>query len=121
LYDFSTDFPNGYATAYNITTDRNGRLRVVIAWDASPQACQSDGSDCQGIALDGDLDLRLSKFSGGAWQLVCTSASFDSSWELCDVAVNSAEQYKAEVRLISPISSGTYLGIAWNTYDPASE
>lgn len=130
-YEFASAFPypspppfsmpDGFSAPYNILTDINGRLRVVIAWDASPNQCQANGAECQAIALDGDLDLWVSKFSNGTWQAVCNSASNDSSWELCDIPVSAGEVYKAEVRRYTAVKPGTYIGIAWNTYDPSNE
>jgi len=118
---FSTDFPNGRFGPYNITPTINGRLRVVIAWDATAQNCNADGSGCVGVALDGDLDLYVSKWNGSSYVPVCWSTSYDSSWELCDLAVLAGSQYKVEVQKNSTTSSSTYLGIAWNNYDTNAE
>jgi hypothetical protein len=121
-YDFSTDFPNGgFSDPYQISTTTNGRLRVVAAWDATATNCSSNGSGCQGETPNADLDLWVSQWNGSAWVTVCTSASWDSTWELCDIPVSTGESYKAELRKWSTNAPYTYLGIAWNNYDPSSE
>jgi hypothetical protein len=103
-------------------TPQTGRLRVVIAWDATAQQCDPlFAGACQADVLDGDLDLWVSKWTGSGWQQVCTSSSWDSSWELCDIAVGINEQYKAEIFKASANSAGTFVGIAWNNYDPNVE
>ena len=60
--------------------------------------------------------LPVSQYVNGSWQLVCASQTWDSSWELCDIAVNAGEVYKAELT-----RNDTYVGIAWNNYDPNQE
>jgi hypothetical protein len=123
-YDFSSSFPNyGVSDPYNILTSYSGRLRVVITWDASFQSCSQsmDGSGCTTDVLDADLDLWVSKWNGSGWDIVCGSSSWDSSWELCDLAVGAGEQYRASVVLNAANAAGTYIGIAWNNYDPNSE
>ena len=119
--DFSTDFPNGRFGPYNIVIWNSGRLRVVAAWDATAQFCSEDGSQCQGEALDADLDLHVSRWTGSTWVNVCSSASWDSSWELCDIAANPGETYKAELIKASTNATGTCVGVAWNNYDPYQE
>ena len=49
------------------------------------------------------------------------SSTWDSSWEICDIAVSAGEVYKAELVKGSVNAAGTYVGIAWNNYDPSSE
>src|SRR5262245_28969568 len=120
-YDFATDFPNSISAPYNIVTSTTGRLRVVAAWDATAQLCSPNGSGCTGVTLDGDLDLWVSKYVSGSWQLACTSTTYDSSWELCDIAVSAGETYKVELRKYVTNSTGTYVGLAWNNYDPNLE
>jgi hypothetical protein len=123
-YDFTADFTADVSLPYNILTERSGRLRVVIAWDASVGFCDQlhmDGSGCTSDVLDADLDLWVSKWTGSGWQRVCMSYTYDSSWELCDVSVNANEQYKAEIIKNATVATGTYVGIAWNNYDPNSE
>ena len=116
------DFTNDVAAPYkNIVTNSSGRLRVVVAWDATAQACDNNGGDCLNDVLDADIDLRISKSVGSSWQVACSSASYDSSWELCDIPVNSGDVYKVELLKYTTNSAGTYLGIAWNNYDPSQE
>ena len=115
-------FTNGVAAPYNnILTASNSRLRVVVAWDATARSCNDNGGGCQGEVLDADIDLRISKSMGSSWQVVCTSTSYDSSWELCDIPVALGEVYKVELLKYQTNSAGTYLGIAWNNYDPTQE
>ena len=81
-----------------------------------------DGSGCQGDLIDGDLDLWVSKRDlNFNWTVVCTSTTWDGSWELCDIPVTTGDVYKAELRKVSTNSTGTYVGIAWNNYDPNAE
>ena len=121
-YDFSTDFPSNVSAPYNIVTWNAGRLRVVATWDATAQNCdQVDASGCLGDVLDADLDLRISRWTGSSWQAVLSSTSYDSSWEVVDIAVGAGEIYKAELIKYSANSAGTYVGIAWNNYDPNAE
>jgi hypothetical protein len=120
--DFSTDFPSGKFGPYNIATSINGRLRVVAAWDATAQGCDTtNGSGCTGVNIDGDLDLYVMRWTGSSWVPACWSTSYDSSWELCDLAVNAGETYKVELVKSSTNSTGTCLGIAWNNYNPSAE
>jgi hypothetical protein len=83
--------------------------------------CNANGSGCQNDVLDGDLDLRVSKYVNGSWQSLCASTSYDSSWELCDLAVSAGETYKVELIKLVTTAAGTYVGIAWNNYDPNAE
>jgi hypothetical protein len=124
-YTFSTDFTNGLSyDTYNILIANTGRLRVVAAWDGTSSGCSSiDGSGCTGEVLDADLDLAVFKWNAAttSWSMACDSASFDSSWELCDIAVNSGEYYTARLILSSSNATSTYLGIAWQNYLTSSE
>jgi hypothetical protein len=122
-YDFSTDFPNSVSEPYNIVAWNGGRLRVVAAWDATAQGCEyADGSGCTGDTLDGDLDLRVSRWTLSGWTTACISTSYDSAWEICDVAVVEAgDIYKAELIKYTTTASGTYVGIAWNNYSVSAE
>jgi len=121
-YDFSTDFPGGISAPYNIAATISGRLRAVIAWDATASGCSSaDGNGCTGDVIDADLDLHILKYVSGSWQEACGSVTWDSSWELCDIPVNAGDLYEAVIVKNATNASGTYLGIAWSNYDPSSE
>jgi hypothetical protein len=94
------------------------RLRVVIAWDSTASGCTSvPPGDCTGDTLDADLDLYLYK---GA-SLSQFSTSWDSSWEIVDVAVSPGDNYTARLQLNTASSAFTYVGIAWWTYNTANE
>jgi len=124
-FDFATSFPNSGGTTsdpYNIVASQNGRLRVVAAWDATAQPCNPDGSGCQGDVIDGDLDLVVSKRDlNFIWAPVCGSTTWDGTREMCDIPVSTGDVFKAELRKISANAAGTYVGIAWNNYDPNAE
>ncbi len=122
---------NGYSNAYlNFSTDftgsvgnpkwnlqalpYGGHLRVAIAWDGSA-TCGTSGSACSADTLDADLDLRLVDTTTGA--IVCTSSSYDSSWEACDIVPIGGHQYRAELVKYTTTATSTYLGIAWNVYN----
>jgi hypothetical protein len=123
-YNFSTDFTNlPYSNdVYNISTTTSGRLRVALAWDSTATGCSTtDGSNCTGDTIDADLDLVLYKQVSGQWQWVCSSNTYDSSWEVCDVAVGSGETYKAQLALTAAYTASTYVGIAWYNYSLTSE
>jgi hypothetical protein len=90
----------------------NSRMRVVIAWDATG-ACSGAGA-CTGSTLDADLDLVIHDQNTGA--VVCDSSSYDSSWEMCDFAVDCSTTYMAEIDKFATNASNTYLGIAWLAY-----
>jgi hypothetical protein len=121
--NFTTDFTGTASNdVYYISTDSSGRLRVVIAWDSSPTGCSTtNGSGCVGDALDGDLDLILSAYNAGSWTPVCNSSTWDSSWELCDVAVQPNKLYMAQIFKGTTVSTNTYLGIAWDNYSTSNE
>jgi hypothetical protein len=124
FYDFAADFTDGWLSndTYAITATFTGRLRATMAWDASPTGClTTNGAGCLGETLDGDLDLRLDKWNGTDWVPACRSSSYDSSWELCDVAVTSGETYRIQFAKYATAATGTYLGVAWYMYDPATD
>jgi Subtilase family len=113
---FASDFlPGGMSfDSWNIKADSTGRLRVAIAWDGTA-TCDSDASDCTADQLDADLDLKIYG-AGGA--VVCGSTSFDSSWEVCDMAVTAGETFQARIHKASSNASNTYFSIAWFNYVP---
>jgi hypothetical protein len=121
-YNFTTDFQAGGGAlskdAYNIGIVGTGRLRVVMAWDSTATGCSLPNSNCTADTLDGDLDLQIYSSSGG---LRCWSASYDSSWEICDLPVNAGETYSARFRRFATNATGTYVGIAWTNYNPSGE
>ena len=123
LYSFATDFTNNLSNdTYAISASFTGRLRAVIAWDAIASGCSSiDASGCTGDTLEADLDLHLQKWSGTSWTTVCVSSSWDSSWELCDVAVTSGESYRIQMQKFATPATSTYVGVAWYMYDPAND
>jgi len=123
--DFNTDFDA--ATRYStkrweahIPGSGSGRLRVVIAWDASP-TCGSLGETCTRGALDGDIDLYVWKTSSSGFSIppgvpTCTSTSYDSSYEICDFPAVGGENYVIVPKKITSNASNTYFGIAWYYY-----
>jgi hypothetical protein len=129
-YNFSTDFTSGYSNdKFNITIPSNApsgsRLRVVIAWDSTATGSNGGGcmtgaqpADCTVDTLNGDLDLDLFTSTG---TLVTSSSTYDSSWEMVDVAVSAGNQFYAQMQKWVTNEPSTYLGIAWQTYNPANE
>lgn len=128
-----------YARSYNFTGDFDGngvsyhsfamrlpsgtyllpRFRVVIAFDSSNEYCNpTTGGGCYGDALDGDLDLVVTDSNGN---VVCYSASYDSSWEICDFPAVPAVTYTARFAKAATPQPGTYLGIAWQNYSTLAE
>jgi hypothetical protein len=49
------------------------------------------------------------------------STTYDSSWEMVDLAVNAGDNYTARIAKALTNAYGTYLGIAWWTYNPTNE
>jgi hypothetical protein len=94
------------------------RLRVVIAWDSTASNCNWPTSDCTSDTLDADLDLEVRDQNG---TLVGLSDTWDSSWELCDIATTPGSTYAAYVRQWSTNASYTYLGVAWSAYSDSAE
>jgi hypothetical protein len=119
-YAFASDFPSGQESSdvYNITASTAGRLRVVIAWDSSTTGNASNGI-ASGDVPDADIDLLLWNSTTGT--LPCVSSSYDSTWEICDVAVNAGDKFQAQLYLKSNAATYTYLGISWYNYTTASE
>jgi hypothetical protein len=122
---FSTDFDsNGWSTkrwrAF-ITGTAAKRLRVVVAWDGSP-TCDSNGVNCNTAnPLDGDIDLHVWKTSSSTFDTppgdpACSSMSWDSSYEFCDIPVVGGETYVIVPKKLSNNASSTYFGIAWFQY-----
>lgn len=114
--NFTTDFTNGVSNAkWNMQALSWGNhLRVAIAWDGSA-TCSASGLTCSADTLDADLDLTIVDTTTGA--IVCSSSSFDSSWEMCDFMTTANHQYRAEIRKYATTAASTYLGIAWNVYN----
>lgn len=122
--NFATDFDAGNVLkqGYNIYIPgscSSARLRVVIAWDATA-GCNANGESCTGSTIDADLDLQLYPANnipptptGGP---VCTSSTYDSSWEICDVPVVCGQEYIAKIKKYATNAPSTYLGVAWYTY-----
>lgn len=122
--NFTTDFDAGGVSKdqYNIHIPgscSSARLRVVIAWDGTA-GCNANGEACTGSTIDGDLDLQLyptaSYPPSPSGPAVCTSSSYDSSWEICDVPVVCGQDYIAKLKKWSTNAPSTYFGIAWYTY-----
>jgi hypothetical protein len=122
-YSFSTDFTSNVSNdAYYINVSHTGRLRAAMAWDGTPSGCSTvDGSGCAGEVLDGDLDLHLDQWTGSSWTNVCSSTTYDSSWETCDIAVTNGDAYRIQFVKYATPAAGTYIGVAWYTYDPAND
>jgi hypothetical protein len=120
--NFSSEFDsNGYWT-YDFGTTQiswsNLRLRGVIVWDATPAGCDSQGNNCTGSILEGDLDLSvLDETTGGT---IATSNSYDSNWEMVDIPLTQGHSYKFSVKKYQTAAAGTYLGLAWYVYPPVT-
>lgn len=119
---FAADFDaNGDSLfSWNLVADFPGRLRVVVAFDSTAGGCsQTTGDNCTSDTLDADLDLHIRRSLDNS--MVCSSNSFDSSWEGCDFAVAAGETFTARIRKFSTNAAQTYLGIAWFNWIPGSE
>lgn len=120
--DFSTDFHlENLKSIWNQTFTTgpiaSGRLRVVIAWDATPGGCAADGANCTQSILDGDLDLYLyDNNTFGGPQQVASSVSYDGSWGMIDFQPIYGHSYTIKVGKWATSAPGTYLGIAWYDY-----
>lgn len=116
--DIGTD---GYLTArWKAKATTNGRLRVVLTFD-STAACSGAGGTCTADVPDVDMDLHIVKKTDGSWTpagaFVCSSSTYDSTWELCDIPVLAGEEYLILVRKYSSAAPATYVGVAWNSYE----
>lgn len=93
------------------------RLRTVIAWDANPAGCDSEGHNCTGTTLTGDLDLVVVDDQTGA---TVASQTWDGSWELVDIPMTLGRTYSLKVVKWGTNNPGTYFGIAWNAYSTSN-
>ncbi len=124
--DFASSFgADGYLTTkWKAHADYSGRLRVVIAWDATAVCPSGTGAACTSETIDADFDLHLYKKTDGTWTpdgtFACGSSSWDSAWELCDIPVLAGEDYLIAVRKYSTTGTYTYLGVAWYLYKQPS-
>lgn len=121
--NFATDFDtSGWGKKMwraHIPGTANQRLRVVIAWDGT--ATCSSSTSCTGSVLDADLDLHVWKTSSDAFTRppgmpTCSSSSWDSSYEVCDIPVIGGEDYLIAPSIGTKNAGATYFGIAWYTY-----
>ncbi|MFO0587330.1 MAG: S8 family serine peptidase [Polyangiaceae bacterium] len=114
--NFATDFTSGISNAkWNLQPlSYGGKIRAAIAWDGSP-TCTTSGLSCSADNLDADLDLEIVDTSTGA--TVCTSGSYDSSWEACNFVATAGHLYRAQIRKYTNNAASTYLGIAWTVYN----
>lgn len=113
---FSSDFDaagNGF-DMYRLQAASTGRMRVAIAFD-STGTCGNSG--CTDV-LDADLDLHVRNAAG---QMVCSSVTFDSSWEVCDFPVTAGETFTARLKKWATNASSTYFGIAWFNWVEGNE
>ncbi len=111
---------DGFLTArWKAKVTKSGRLRVVMTWDSIAN-CTSSLS-CSSDPLS-DLDLYLYRKLPGDSSWTATgllggySTSWDSSWEMADVAVTAGEEWLILARKNSFVSPYTYLGLAWYQY-----
>jgi hypothetical protein len=103
------DFVGGvYNGVWNIQPAVNGNVRVVGAWDATA-ACSGQGGTVCTETLDADLDLLVYNSAGA---LVCSSTSFDASWEGCDFSAAAGSTYTVKVSQASRSQSDTYFALA---------
>ncbi len=105
--NFASDFNSstGYFNNQWQVYTSAGWTRVAIAWDGV--------GDRTNHMLDGDLDLEVRYASNG--NLICSSASYDNSWEVCEW-YGSATSVVIKVRKITATSTGTYFGLAWYSW-----
>lgn len=108
-----SDFTNGwYNGVWNIQAAQSGRTRVIATWDATASCSSPDGGNCT-ESIDADLDLHVYNSSG---DIVCSSTSYDSTWEGCDFAVTAGSTYVVKVYQVSRNVDFTYFALAWFGY-----
>lgn len=115
-YVFASDFDtNGLSyDTFTIGGFVGMKMSVAIAWDGTAVGCDpTDPTTCGGVKLDADLDLHIYDPYGN---LICSSASFDSSWEMCNFPLTYTN-YTAQIRRSTTTSTSTYLGIAWSVHN----
>ncbi|MBI2390058.1 MAG: fibronectin type III domain-containing protein [Deltaproteobacteria bacterium] len=123
---FASDVTNGYVNhTWKVPVTQNGRLRVALAWDASAN-CSGTGGTCQGDVIDADLDLHIYRTTAAGYEIsgteVCSSATYDSTWEACDISVAAGETYLIAIGMWSSNALSTYYGLAWYQYrQPSGE
>lgn len=106
---FASDFAaSGYGRQWwNVRADVTGRLRVAIAFNSTAR-CGKKG--CSGDEPLGDIDLLVEQVGGTKR---CSSMSFDSTIEYCQLNVVAGEEFRVRLRLYHAEDSGTAFGIAW--------
>ncbi|MBI2389826.1 MAG: hypothetical protein HYV09_09560 [Deltaproteobacteria bacterium] len=120
--DFASSFgADGYLTTkWKARPGANGRLRVVVTWDATASCPSGTSAPCTGDTIDGDFDLHLFKKTDGTWTTTgsptCSSATWDSAIEMCDLPVLANEEYLIGIRKWGTTGSSTYMGVAWFSY-----
>ena len=94
-------------------------VRVASAFDSTASGCSGTGTGCTGDVLDADLDLIVTRASDQA--VVCTSSSFDSSWEACEFDGTPGTIFDVTIRKWSNTVPSTFFAIAWNVWIPGNE
>lgn len=106
---------NSYLTqTWSAIAPASGRMRFVLAFDGSA-TCNSDISICSGDVLDADLDIVVQNSAG---MTLCHSSSFDSSWEICDLAVSAGQTFQIKVWKWNDNVNSSWIGLAWMHYTP---
>jgi hypothetical protein len=96
-----TDFPK----TYTFTANAGQTVRVVIAWDSTPDLSTSPTTD----VLKADLDLDIYSPSGS---FVTSSSSWDNSYEIVEFTAPATGTYSAKVNPYRFDGSSEFLGFA---------
>jgi hypothetical protein len=110
IFPSSFDSSNFFGT-WNLSADSSGRMRVAVSWDGTG-TCNADFTVCSDT-LDADLDLWVLDANGNT---VCSSRSFDSSYEFCDFSVTSGARYTVKLSQHGFTASSTFSGLSWYRY-----
>jgi len=115
---------NYLTTKWKAHANSNGRLRVVIAWDATAVCPSGPAGSCSSDTPDADFDLHLYQKTDTTWTttgtMSCASSTWDSTYEVCDIPVLAGEDYLIGIMKYGTSGSSTYLGVAWYTYQQPS-
>lgn len=101
----ASNFPVSYLDRINLTAGQ--QVRVAIAWDSNSNGSSSD-------VLGADLDLRVRHPNNST--IVCSSASVQNAWEMCEFTAPVTGLYDILINKFSSDATwpGTYLGTAWS-------
>lgn len=126
LTDGTPDFDPNTRYLYNqwnLLAEHTGWMKVVVAWEGTPLGCNYNSGTqhggetfpryCLSNQIDVDLDLAVFDSSG---RDVCSSMSWDSSWEGCNFLVTQGERFVVRLSVAQVFNSRTAVGLAWDNH-----